>query len=207
MPTLVWVHRSEIGRKAAGGEASALPDLVSSAAAVSESVVPAVPAVPGTSSVQAALSAECRERKKRKLKSVKAATSAKKIAKATSKRDLPRGVWKLPSGKFASMIGWGGTTRYIGSFDTPEQASSAYVTARKDLAGANLSTLSAEEVNAAFDAAKKKALIRCSQKESARLNSPNNSPLKKRWSETEDRALRTYWPLRGRATSAGRPSA
>ena len=50
--------------------------------------------------------------------------------------------------------------RYIGSFDTPEQASAAYMYLflKKDLAGAKLSTLSADEVDAAFVAAKKIAL-------------------------------------------------
>ena len=56
------------------------------------------------------------------------------------------------------MIQWGGKKRYIGTFDTPEQASAACVSVRKDRGGANLFSLSAEEVDGVFDAAKKKAM-------------------------------------------------
>ena len=76
----------------------------------------------------------------------------------TSERDLPRGVRKTPRGKFVSDIGWGDKTRYIGTFDAPEQASAAYASVRKDLEDAKLSAVGADEVDAMFDEAKKKAL-------------------------------------------------
>ena len=72
-------------------------------------------------------------------------------------RDLPRGVKKLPSEKFVSVIGWGGKARNIGTFNTPEQASAAYMSVRKDRDDAKLSTVGADEAKAMFDAAKKKA--------------------------------------------------
>ena len=78
--------------------------------------------------------------------------------KRKSERDLPRGVYMLDSGKYVSQIQWGGKLRYVGCFDTPAQASAACMSVKKDLADANLSTLSADQVNTAFDAAKKKAL-------------------------------------------------
>jgi len=74
------------------------------------------------------------------------------------KRDLPRGVAKKPSGKFRSVIKWGGKNRYIGTFDTPEQASAAFMSVRKDRDDADLSSFGANELNAAFDAAKVKAV-------------------------------------------------
>ena len=86
-----------------------------------------------------------------------AATAAEKKPKAPSERDLPTGVHKQTSGKFVSLIRWGGKQRYIGSFDTPEQASAAYLSVKTDLAYAKLSAVGADEVNDAFYAAKKKA--------------------------------------------------
>ena len=74
------------------------------------------------------------------------------------KRDLPEGVIKASSGKFRSNIRWGGKQRTIGTFGTPEQASAAYLSVKKDLAGAKPSAFSADEVEAMFDEAKKKAL-------------------------------------------------
>jgi hypothetical protein len=76
----------------------------------------------------------------------------------SEKRDLPTGITKQPSGKFTSLIKCGGKSRYIGTFDTPEQAFSAYVSVRKALDGATLSLGGAQEVNSIFDAAKKKAV-------------------------------------------------
>ena len=73
-------------------------------------------------------------------------------------RELPQGVYKRRSGKFQSVIRWGGKNQQIGTFDTPEQASAAFMSVRKDLDGANLATLTANEVDATFDAAKTKAL-------------------------------------------------
>ena len=72
--------------------------------------------------------------------------------KATSERDLPTGVYKASSGKFASLMQWNGKTRYIGTFDTPDQASAAYVSVKTDLAHANVSAAGTDEVNATFDA-------------------------------------------------------
>jgi hypothetical protein len=58
---------------------------------------------------------------------------------APEKRDgLPRGVYQLPSGKFQSSIGLDGKYRYVGTFDTPEQASAAYLSVRKDLDDAKM---------------------------------------------------------------------
>ena len=74
-------------------------------------------------------------------------------------RDLPKGVYKTTSGKkLKSSIKWSGKQRYIGSFDTPEQASAAHVSMRKERDNVELLILSADEVNAAFDAARKKAV-------------------------------------------------
>lgn len=48
--------------------------------------------------------------------------------------------------------------RHIGTFDAPEQASVAHMSVRKDLDDTKLSLCGAGEVNALFDATKKKAL-------------------------------------------------
>jgi len=98
-------------------------------------------------------------RKKRKMNHAGHATAARKRSKATSKRDLPTGVYKR-SGKYQSQIYLGDMTktRYIGRFDTPEQASAAFMFVRKDVGDAKLSGLGPDEVNAAFDAAKEKAI-------------------------------------------------
>ena len=73
------------------------------------------------------------------------------------KRDLLRGVRKALSGRFRSSIHWGGKSRYIGTFDTPEQASATFMSVRKDLDDANLSAFGAGETDTIFDAAKEKA--------------------------------------------------
>ena len=78
--------------------------------------------------------------------------------KAASKRNLPRGVYKAPAGKFISKVQWNGMSRYIGTFDTPEQASVAYNSVKNDLEDAKISAFSANAVDAIFDEAKKKAL-------------------------------------------------
>ena len=75
------------------------------------------------------------------------------------KRGLPRGVRKLPSGNYNAQTKWGGTSVYIGTFDTPEQASAVYLSVRKDLDIANLSA-PADQVDDVFEAAKAKALKR-----------------------------------------------
>jgi hypothetical protein len=78
---------------------------------------------------------------------------------APKKRDrgLPTGVYKLPSGKFQAKIQWCGKNRSIGAFDTPEEASAAYMSMKKDLDNAKLSAFGADKVDAILDAAKKKA--------------------------------------------------
>ena len=68
------------------------------------------------------------------------------------KRDLPQGVYRRPSGKFGSSIRWGGKTRHIDTFDTPEQASAAYMSVKK-----HRSKNSVKD-KAAFDEVKAKAL-------------------------------------------------
>ena len=50
-------------------------------------------------------------------------------------------------------------SRYIGTFDTPEQASVAYNSVKNDLEDAKISAFSANAVDAIFDEAKKKALV------------------------------------------------
>ena len=78
--------------------------------------------------------------------------------KATAARDLPIGIRKKPSGRFKSLIWWGDKQRYIGTFDTLEQASAAYDSVREDLDNADLSPLGADEVDGLFDEAQKKAV-------------------------------------------------
>jgi L-lactate utilization protein LutC len=85
-------------------------------------------------------------------------------ASTMAKQDLPTGVYKMPSTrttssrKFSSLIDWGGKTRYIGSFDTPEQASAAYVSVKNALDEAKLSAATAEGDDAPFYAAQRKAV-------------------------------------------------
>ena len=91
-------------------------------------------------------------------------TKAKKKAleadsdNATSKRDLPRGVYKQSGPSFTAQANWSGKTRFIGTFATPEQASAAYMSVKEDFARAKVSASGAEEVDAAFDEAKTNAL-------------------------------------------------
>jgi len=161
MPTLVWVRRPLSGTSSAGASGGVSASAAAAAAApdsaVSASSAAAVQvALPVVSSKQ---KATCSGKKtNRKRNRANAATTAKKKSKTTSGRDLPRGVTKKPSGKFGSSIQWGPKQCYIGTFDTPEQASAAYISARKDLDDANISTVGADEKDAIFDAAKKKAL-------------------------------------------------
>lgn len=127
-------------------------------------VVSAEPAVPGpvvsSSGVAPPAVSSKRGRKKRKGKINRAevATSATKKLRATSKRDLPTGVYQNPTGKFQSKIYWDGKLRHIGTFDTLEQASTAYTTVRKDIDNAKLSSCGADQVVAIFDEAQKKAV-------------------------------------------------
>jgi hypothetical protein len=74
------------------------------------------------------------------------------------KRNLPTGIFKAPSGKFVSGIQWKGKRRYIGTFDTPEQASAVRMYVKKDLDEVKSSSCEGDEVKATFDAAKKKSL-------------------------------------------------
>ena len=157
MPTLVWRRRPESGVDAAARQGSAtrretaVPDPV-----VSVSTVPGPVALPVASSKHYS---DGGKKEKRKSKPrAEAATAAKKKSKAKFKRDLPTGVQKLRCGKFQAQTTLGGKSRYIGSFDTPEQASAAHVSVRKDLDDANLLAIGADEVDALFDAAQKKAV-------------------------------------------------
>ena len=159
MPTLVWIRRPESGTGAAAGRdsarkaAAAIPDpVVSAATAVSDPAHVALPAVSSTRR------AEGGKKKKRKTNRAEAATTSKKKSKTTSERDLPTGVYKLPSGKYESRIWWDGKNRWIGTFDTPEQASAACASVRKEIDDAELSGLGADEAKATFDEAKKKAV-------------------------------------------------
>ena len=177
MPTLVWIHRSKGSTSADSGGSSALsgrsaeavPD-TSTAVFSSASVVPAVSS---KQSAEARSDAEIlvdfqrliesrpdggQERKRKMSPSAKVAMVAEKKCKTTSKRDLPTGVSKTSSGKFRAQIQLGGKTRYIGTFDTPEQASAAYVSVKKDLGDVKLSALGADEVTTLFKAAQKKAV-------------------------------------------------
>ena len=172
MPTLKWVIRPKSGTSgAAGGDgarkvAAAVPDPVVSAtylprptaSAVAASSAPVQVARPAASSKRYAHADGGKKRKRKKNpRAAATASTAKKKSKVTSGRDLPQGVRKRPSGKYQSEIWWG-KTRSIGTFDTPEQASAAYMSARKDLDDAKLSAIGANEVDAIFDEAKKKAL-------------------------------------------------
>ena len=101
---------------------------------------------------------------KRKIKRGAKATAAakKKKSKTPSERDptrrrFPTGVQKSGK-KYWSAIGWGGKRRYIATFDTPEQASAAYMSVKKDLDAFNVSALGANEADSVFDSAKKKAV-------------------------------------------------
>ena len=167
MPTLVWVYRPKSGTIGAAGvdsarkaeAAAAVPDPVVTAAAAAAAVPDSVHvALPAVSSKRCA-GAGGGKRKKRKTNSrAKAATVAKKKSKTTSDRDLPRGVHTLSSGNFQSTIWWGNKQHHIGTFDTPEKASAAYMSARKDLDDAKLSACGASEAKATFDKTRKKAL-------------------------------------------------
>ena len=167
MPTLVWRCRpnSGAGAAAAGGdsdillsrrEASAVPDPVVSASAAA---VPH-PAQVVPSNVASKRCVGGGKKRKRKANRAEKVTAAKKRSKAASRRDLPIGVYKAKVGKFESRIRWGCRVRYIGgTFDTPEQASAAYMSVKTDLFRVKLPLHRAENVaSAAFDAAKKKAL-------------------------------------------------
>ena len=94
-------------------------------------------------------------------KYAKAATTSTK-SRASWERDLPTGVYRTSSGKFSAKTRLCGKSRCIGSFDTPEQASAAYISVRKDLDDAYLhvSAVGADEVlvDALFDEAQRKAV-------------------------------------------------
>ena len=151
MPTLVWRFRTKSGTDAAAREGSAtrreeavLDPVVSAAgaavpdgAAISTSGVPDPVAHPATSSKRRS-PASGGKKKKRKTNRAKAATAAKKTSKAKPKRDLPRGVYKSRPGILNSRIKWGGKLRTIGTFDTPEHASAAFMSVKMNLDDANL---------------------------------------------------------------------
>ena len=152
MPTLKWIHRSkgstsaDIGGSSAlsGRSEEAVPD-TSTAVFSSASVVPAVSSKQSAEArsdadilvdFQRLIEARPDAGQKRKQKmspSANAAMAAEKKCKAASERDLPTGVYKALSGKrFVSRIKWGGKQRYIGTSDSPEQASAAYALIRKE---------------------------------------------------------------------------
>ena len=72
-------------------------------------------------------------------------------------KSISSGVRKTPSGEFEAILRWGGKHWYVGIFDTLQQASAAYISVTKDLVHVKPSALSADEVDAAFYAAKGKA--------------------------------------------------
>ena len=81
-----------------------------------------------------------------------------KKMKPRSERGLPTGVFNVPSGKFRSSIRWGNKTRCMGTFDTPKQASAAFMSVKADVKDAKKLAFGADKVDDIFDAAKKKAL-------------------------------------------------
>ena len=149
MPTLVWIRRPECGTSGAGGDGASNGRREKT---VPESVVSAVSAVDVVSPTDGD------KKKKRMTNGAKAATVAKKRSKATREQELPTGVNKLPCRRFKSYTWFGGKSRYVGTFDTPEQASAAYNSVRKNLDDAKLSMIGADEVDATFDEAQKKAV-------------------------------------------------
>ena len=160
MPTLhlVWTHRSESGTSAASaGGREVFPDAV-----VSDSAISAVPdqAVSSGAALPASKQHvdEGKKIKRKKIRAEAAKAVKKKKSKASSERGLPMGVYKLPSGKFQSKMRWGGKERHIGCFDTPEQASAAFMSVRRDRDRASLSVVGADDVDALFYAARKKAV-------------------------------------------------
>jgi len=70
--------------------------------------------------------------------------------------ETPRGVRERMSGRFEASTNWVGKCRHIGTFDTPEEAGAAYKEVRNDLE--QHSSVSRDETDVLFDAAKKKAL-------------------------------------------------
>ena len=78
--------------------------------------------------------------------------------KALLEQDLPSGVRQRHPGRFSAEIQWGGKTRQIGTFDSPEQAFAAFSSVKKERGSAKLSELGADEVNALFSAAQEKAV-------------------------------------------------
>jgi len=173
MPTLKWVIRASTSggdrARRTSAAAAAVPKPIASAAtsvpvpdslsAVSASVSavrdPMLVARPAVSSKRNAGGGKGRKRERNPR--TNAGTSARKKFKAASDLDLPTGVYKTSSGKFRSEISWRGKMRYIGMFDTAEQASAAYLYARKYLDNATVSSCGAAQVDAMFDAAKKTA--------------------------------------------------
>jgi len=134
MPTLVLRRRSHSGDGTAEGSSAERR-----AVAVPDQVVSAVPA-PVVSSAAAT------------------GTPNFPVSSTKHQRYLPKGVRPISSGKFIAKTKWGGKSRYVGTFDTPEQASAAYVSIKNDLATAKVSLCGTDEEDAMFDAAETKAL-------------------------------------------------
>ena len=166
MPTLVWTRSPKSGTNASSEARGAIrrdaavPDAivsVSATAAVPDQTVSSGAALAAASSSKHHIDGG--KKIKRKLIRAEAAKAVKKKkSKASSERGLPMGVYKLPSGKFQSKMWWGGKERHIGCFDTPEQASAAFMSVRRDRDRASLSVVGADEVDALFYAARKKAV-------------------------------------------------
>ena len=125
------------------------------------------------------------------------------------KRRLPKGVCQVYlSGKFRTDIWWGKKQRYVGYFDTPEQASAAYVLVRNDLDDGKLSELGPDEVNAAFDAAKEKAIDAVvgvgPKKNKRKVTSRRGRPLGFTQNATGKFVSQRYWGGKNRYIQGGR---
>ena len=175
MPTLVWVRQPESGTSDAssggsngtsGREASVPHPVVSvSDSSIPDPEVSSGVALPTVSSEQQHTHADGGQKNnptRMVSYGAESAKTAEKKSKEAPERKLPPGVYSVPSGKFEAQKRWGGKhcgkKRYIGTFDTPEQASASFIFVEKYLAGTKPSTLSADEVNALFDEAKHKAV-------------------------------------------------
>ena len=93
------------------------------------------------------------------------------------KGGLPRGVQKAPSGRFQAGIKYSGTNnreKYIGTFDTPEQASTAYTLVRNELDKDR--SLGATALDAVFEDAKARAV---GAKATRKSNPGHTSPTKR----------------------------
>ena len=171
MPSLVWVRQPESGTcdassggsNGTSGREAPVPHPVVSDSAVPDPAVSSGVALPTVSSEQQHMHANGGQKNSPIVSyGGESAKTAEKKYKKAPERKLPPGVYSVPSGKFEAQKRWGGKhcgkKRYIGTFDTPDQASASFIFVEKYLAGTKPSTLSADEVNALFDEAKRKAV-------------------------------------------------